>query len=241
MKQKILVVDDEVSICDLIKINLEAEGYEVALAYDGAAALKKVDTFKPDLMVLDVMLPEVNGFEVCKKVTQEKQIPIIMLTAKSDLVDKVLGLELGADDYITKPFHPRELIARVKVLFRRLSGEKSAPAKTLSNGPLEIDTEKREVLLSGNELELSVKEYELLHFLLCNLEQAFSREVLLDRVWGYDFPGDTRTVDVHIQRLRKKLKSVDPSEDLIHTIFGVGYKMKRVKKHEDTNETQHQA
>lgn len=229
MNQKILVVDDEASICDLLKINLEAEGYEVSLAYDGRSALEKVEAFKPDLIILDVMLPEIDGFEVCKKITFEKSIPIIMLTAKSDLVDKVLGLEIGADDYITKPFHPRELLARVKVLFRRISGEKNGSLKVLSNGPIVLDPERRQVLLADAELELSVKEYELLYFLLNNLEQVFSREVLLDRVWGYDFPGDTRTVDVHIQRLRKKLKEHDSSLDLIQTVFGVGYRMKRVK------------
>ncbi|MCX7711994.1 MAG: response regulator transcription factor [Clostridia bacterium] len=229
MKQKILVVDDEAPICDLLKINLESEGYEVAIAFDGRDALKKVESFKPDLMILDVMLPEINGFEICKRVTAERPIPIIMLTAKSDLVDKVLGLELGADDYITKPFHPRELIARVKVLFRRISSDKNTPSKILENGPLTLEPDKRQVLLSGAELDLSVKEYDLLYFLLSNLDQVFSREVLLDRVWGYDFAGDTRTVDVHIQRLRKKLKCDNPAMDMIHTVFGVGYKIKRLK------------
>ena len=228
MKQKILVVDDEISICDLLKISLEAEGYEVSAAHDGKDALRKIEAFRPDLLVLDIMLPEINGFEICKKVTSEKPIPVIMLTAKADLVDKVLGLELGADDYITKPFHTRELIARIKALFRRISADtKSGAQKTLSNGTLELFPDKRQVLLSGMELELSVKEYDLLHFLMNNTDQVFSREALLEKVWGYDFAGDTRTVDVHIQRLRKKIRDDFASNGYIQTVFGIGYRMKR--------------
>lgn len=228
MKQKILVVDDEVSICDLLKISLQTEGYEVAAVHDGAEALRKVEAWKPDLLILDVMLPEVNGFELCRRVTAKQPIPIIMLTAKTDLVDKVLGLELGADDYITKPFHPRELTARVKALLRRVSADtQPTPVKMLKNGPLEVYPEKRQTLLLGTELELSVKEYDLLIFLMNHPEQVFSREMLLERVWGYDFAGDTRTVDVHIQRLRKKLKDESANSRYIHTVFGVGYRMLR--------------
>ncbi len=230
MKQKILVVDDEVSICDLLKINLEAEGYEVLISNDGESALEKIERYNPDLLILDIMLPKINGFDVCRKVTSKRPIPIIMLTAKSDLVDKVLGLELGADDYVTKPFHARELVARVKALLRRISKDTAVcdnNNKHLKNGPLEVYSESRKVLLSGCELELSVKEYELLCFLINHVEQVFTRDTLLERVWGYDFSGDTRTVDVHIQRLRKKLKEDKSSAGFIQTVFGVGYKMAR--------------
>ncbi len=229
MKQKILVVDDEEAICNLLKINLEAEGYEVSVSYDGENALKKIETVEPDLLILDIMLPKINGFDVCRKVTSTHSIPIIMLTAKSDLVDKVLGLELGADDYVTKPFHARELTARVKALLRRASKDSNVGTETkhIINGALEIHTESRKVLMSGDELELSVKEYELLFFLINHIEQVFSRDALLERVWGYDFAGDTRTVDVHIQRLRKKLKDDKNGSGFIQTVFGVGYKMTR--------------
>jgi two-component system, OmpR family, response regulator VicR len=228
MKQRILVVDDEIPICDLLKINLEAEGYEVDTSYDGIDALKKIDSLEPNLLVLDIMLPGMNGFEICKKVIAERPIPIIMLTAKADLVDKILGLEIGADDYITKPFHTRELVARVKALLRRVVNEpKNGAPKHLSSGNLHVYPEKRKVTLSGNELDLSTKEYELLCFLMSNIDQVFSREALLEKVWDYDFCGDTRTVDVHVQRLRKKLKDEQESIEYIQTVFGVGYKMKK--------------
>ncbi|MCX7746351.1 MAG: response regulator transcription factor [Clostridia bacterium] len=226
MKQKILVVDDEISICDLLKISLEAEGYETQTSNDGKDALRKIEHFNPDLLILDLMLPEINGFDICKKVTTERPIPIIMLTAKADLVDKVLGLELGADDYITKPFHTRELIARVKALLRRVSQEaKPASITCLSNGTLSIYPETRRVLANDRELDLSVKEFDLLVFFMNHIDQVFSRDTLLEKVWGYDYAGDTRTVDVHIQRLRKKLN--DREGLLVQTIFGIGYRMKK--------------
>lgn len=230
MKHKILIVDDEVAICDLIKINLEMEGFEAYISHDGKDAISKIRDLNPDLLILDLMLPEISGFDVCKKVTSENPIPIIMLTAKTDLVDKVLGLELGADDYMTKPFHARELVARVKALLRRSSSEvKSVTQRKLSNGPLTIYPENRKVLLSGVELELSVKEYDLLSYFVNNTDQVLTRESLLEKVWGYDFPGDTRTVDVHIQRLRKKMKDEYATEGLIQTVFGVGYKMRSIE------------
>ena len=228
MAQRILVIDDEVPICDLLKINLETEGYEVDTAYGGRDAIRKIEATNPDLLIVDLMLPGMSGFDICRKVLSERPIPIIILTAKADLVDKVLGLELGADDYITKPFHTRELIARVKALLRRAYIDiKSNPVKFLSNGNLEIHLDKRKVLLSECELELSAKEYELLYFLISNVDQVFSRESLLEKVWGYDFAGDSRTVDVHIQRLRKKLKDESAGNDFIQTVFGVGYKMRK--------------
>ena len=229
MKQKILIIDDEISICELLKINLESEGYQVITAHDGVEGLKKFEAFSPNLLILDLMLPGINGFDICRKVTAESPIPIIMLTAKSDLVDKVLGLELGADDYITKPFHTRELTARVKALLRRVSlDSRDNIPKHISNGKLEVYPEHRRVLLAGVELDLSVKEYELLYFLVNHKDQVFSRETLLEKVWGYDFAGDTRTVDVHIQRLRKKLKDELSGEGFIQTVFGVGYKMRKM-------------
>jgi DNA-binding response OmpR family regulator len=233
MKQKILIVDDEVSICNLLKMALSSEGYEIMTSYDGKDALKKIETWKPDLLILDVMLPEINGFDICRKVTADNPIPVIMLTAKSDLVDKVLGLELGADDYITKPFHTRELTARVKALLRRVSAEaKPSGAKTLKNGGIELFPAMRKVLLQDEEIDLSVKEYDLLLFLMSNIDQVFSREVLMERVWGYDFAGDTRTVDVHVQRLRKKLGDDHTNSKYIHTVFGVGYRLLKQEKTE---------
>lgn len=232
MKQKILIVDDEIPICNLLKVALSSEGYEIMTANDGRDALKKIETWKPDLLILDVMLPEINGFDICRKVTADNPIPVIMLTAKSDLVDKVLGLELGADDYITKPFHTRELTARVKALLRRVSSEtKASTPKLLKNGSLELFPAMRKVMHCGEEVELSVKEYDVLFFLMNNVDQVFSREVLLERVWGYDFAGDTRTVDVHVQRLRKKLGDDHTNCKYIHTVFGVGY---RLLKQENT-------
>lgn len=226
MKRKILVVDDEMPICDLLKLTLKAEGYEVEISNDGRDALEKVQSFKPDLLILDLMLPELNGFDVLRQITASKPLPVIMLTAKTDLVDKVLGLELGADDYITKPFHTRELAARVKALLRRVSSvPEQGAAKRLANGELELNHEARKVLLSGEELELSTKEYDLLYFFLNNTDQVFTRDALLEKVWGYDFAGDTRTVDVHIQRLRKKLGDDHANSRFIQTVFGVGYRM----------------
>jgi len=227
MKKKILIVDDEISICDLLKITFVEEGFDVETAYSGREAIRKLESFKPDLLILDVMLPGTSGFDICEKVTREMKIPVIMLTAKSDLADKILGLELGADDYVTKPFHTRELTARVKALLRRstLSSLKKANTGILKNGNIEIYPERHQVLISERETELASKEFDLLVFFMNNLEQVFTREVLLEKVWGYDFPGDTRTVDVHIQRLRKKIADDSSDKSYITTVFGVGYKM----------------
>lgn len=227
MEKKILVVDDEVSICDLLKITFEEEGYVVDTAYSGRDAIRKLEFFNPDLLILDVMLPGMSGFTICEKVTSEMSIPVILLTAKSDLADKVLGLELGADDYITKPFHTRELIARVKALLRRSTAVNAeiVAGGIIKNGNIEIYIDRHQVFISGKEVDLASKEYDLLVFFMNNLEQAFSREVLLEKVWGYDFPGDTRTVDVHIQRLRRKIVDDSIEKNYISTIFGVGYKM----------------
>ncbi|WP_213818777.1 response regulator transcription factor [Garciella nitratireducens] len=229
MNEKILVVDDEPSITDLIKLDLEFEGYQVETAYDGREALEKVENFHPDLIILDIMLPHITGYEVCRKVNEKYNIPIILLTAKTDIVDKVLGLELGADDYITKPFDNRELLARVKALIRRISNpQKEDNNEVIENGDLKIIPNERKVLLKDKEIHLTPKEYDLLYLLAQHPEQVFPRENLLEKIWGYDYFGDTRTVDMHIQRIRKKIGDHSSNPKYLQTVFGVGYKMRRV-------------
>ncbi|RBP44751.1 response regulator transcription factor [Garciella nitratireducens] len=229
MNEKILVVDDEPSITDLIKLDLEFEGYQVETAYDGREALEKVENFHPDLIILDIMLPHITGYEVCRKVNEKYNIPIILLTAKTDIVDKVLGLELGADDYITKPFDNRELLARVKALIRRISNpQKEDNNEIIENGDLKIIPNERKVLLKDKEIHLTPKEYDLLYLLAQHPEQVFPRENLLEKIWGYDYFGDTRTVDMHIQRIRKKIGDHSSNPKYLQTVFGVGYKMRRV-------------
>ncbi len=220
-KETVLVVDDEEHIIELGRMYLEKEGFTVEGARDGAEALEKIRTLKPALVVLDLMLPEVDGWEVCRRTRAESDVPIIMLTARSDDVDKIVGLELGADDYLTKPFNPRELVARVKAILRRY--ERSIrPSKVIHLGQLTIDPASREVTLAGRSVKLRTKEFDLLHTLGQHRGQVLSREQLLDLVWGYDFYGETRTVDVHIAHLRNKLRE---SEVEIETVRGVGYKL----------------
>lgn len=227
MNEKILVVDDEKSINDLIRLDLEFEGYTVESAYDGQEALDMADQFQPDLIVLDVMLPKMNGFDVCKRINMEKSIPIILLTAKTDVIDRVLGLELGADDYLTKPFDNRELLARVKALLRRSKQVVEKSEKdVLENNEIRVTLSERKVQVNGDEVHLTPKEYELLLMLLSSPEQVFSREILLEKVWGYDYFGDTRTVDMHVQRIRKKIGD-HSDQEYIQTVFGVGYKMRK--------------
>jgi DNA-binding response OmpR family regulator len=220
-QQTVLVVDDEKHIIDLARMYLEREGFTVEEALDGAEALRKIRSLKPAVVVLDLMLPEVDGWEVCRRTRVESDVPIIMLTARSDDVDKIVGLELGADDYLTKPFNPRELVARVKAILRRY--ERSArPGRALHLGDLTIDPSGREVTLGTQTLELRTKEYDLLYTLAEHRGQVLTREQLLELVWGYDFYGQTRTVDVHIAHLRKKLRG---SQVEIETLRGVGYKL----------------
>lgn len=228
MNEKVLVVDDEEAICELIKLDLEFEGYNVETAFDGREALAKVESFQPDLIILDIMLPYISGYEVCKKINEKHNIPIILLTAKTDIVDKVLGLELGADDYMTKPFDNRELLARTKALIRRTSEVPSTDDKTIENGGLKIIPRERKVLIDQKELHLTPKEYDLLYLLSQNPEQVFSRENLLEKIWGYDYFGDTRTVDMHVQRIRKKIGDNSSNPKYLQTVFGVGYKIRRV-------------
>jgi two-component system alkaline phosphatase synthesis response regulator PhoP len=220
-KQTMLVVDDEKHIIDLARMYLEREGYVVEEALDGADALTKIQTLNPALLVLDLMLPEVDGWEVCRRVRAHSDIPIIMLTARSEDVDKIVGLELGADDYLTKPFNPRELVARVKAILRRYD-RSIQPGGTLHLADLTIDPSSREAMLGAQSVKLRTKEFDLLYALAQHRGQVLSREQLLELVWGYDFYGETRTVDVHIAHLRKKLKGSDVE---IETVRGVGYKL----------------
>lgn len=226
MKEKILVVEDEKPIADILKYNLEKEGYGVVLAYDGEEALDKAYQESPHLIILDIMLPRMDGFTVCKKLREHLTVPVIMLTAKEEEVDKVLGLELGADDYITKPFSIRELIARIKANLRRTkvfnSSDEGAP-KVLKFGDLVIDLSKYEVRRGNETVNLTNREFELLKYLACKRGQVFSRETLLEDVWGYEYYGDSRTVDVTIRRLREKIERDPSNPELILTKRGVGY------------------
>lgn len=235
MKKKILIVDDEVHILELLKYNLESRNYEVIEAETGEDAIKKIDS-SFSAIILDLMLPGIDGFEVLKKIrksAETSKIPIIMLTAKSEEFDKVLGLELGADDYISKPFSIRELIARLKALLRRTdNSDKSNEIKSDSNkdiikfGNIEIDEKSRTVLKDNIDLEMTLKEFELLKLFAKNSGKVFSRNELLEKVWGYDYIGETRTIDVHIRQLRKKIEKDDSNPVYIKTVRGIGYKFK---------------
>lgn len=231
MDKKILIVDDEKPIADILKFNLQKEGYSVELAFDGQQAIEKTHKFIPDLILLDIMLPKMDGFAVCKKLRESFQMPIIMLTAKEEEVDKVLGLELGADDYITKPFGVRELLARVKANLRRLdlpreNGE--SHGNIIKSGNLVIDLNKYEGRKDGKVIELTLREFELLKYLASQEEQVFTRETLLEDVWGYEYYGDVRTVDVTIRRLREKIEDDSSNPRYIITKRGVGYYFRRV-------------
>lgn len=225
MGAKILIVDDEHNIVDILKVNLEREGYQTLAAYDGAQALDMGISLKPDLILLDCMLPKIDGFDVCRKLRQQTNVPILMLTAKSEEIDKVLGLELGADDYITKPFSVREVLARVKAQLRRVSltDLEGDHQKILTFGDLEIDQEAYEVRRRGEVIELTLREFELVRFLAQNAGQVFSREALLEKVWGYEYFGDVRTVDVTVRRTREKLEPDQHNYRYILTKRGVGY------------------
>ena len=228
-KSKILVVEDDATLRDVLKYNLEKEGYQIITAADGVKALEVARTEKPDLLALDVMLPQLDGFEVCRILRKEMSIPILMLTAKADIVDKVVGLELGADDYMTKPFNMREFLARVKAMLRRseLSSTTTTDINTaeiLKSGTIEIDIRRHIAWKDKQVLELTLKEFELLAFLIKNKHQVFSRDYLLENIWGYQYTGDSRTVDVHIRWLRQKIED-DPSHpSRLVTVRGIGYK-----------------
>ncbi|OEH91861.1 response regulator transcription factor [Bacillus solimangrovi] len=236
MSKKILVVDDEQSILTLLQYNLEQAGYEVITAMDGEEALVQAKVSSPDLIVLDLMLPKLDGLEVCKELRQQKiMFPILMLTAKDDEFDKVLGLELGADDYLTKPFSPREVVARIKAILRRTSLLTSTEEKNdeehskIELGQLIISPEQYEAYFMGKQLELTPKEFELLAYLVKNKGRVLTRDQLLSAVWNYDFAGDTRIVDVHISHLREKIETNTKKPIYIKTIRGLGYKMEAPK------------
>lgn len=236
MVPRILVVDDEKNIVELIKFNLEREGFKVIAAYDGLEAVKEAQSKMPDLIILDVMLPRMDGLEVCRQLNHNsatRNIPIIMLSAKGDELDKILGLEIGADDYVTKPFSPRELVARVKARLRRIQsgpGKNSREARgsRIVRGRLIIDQERFEVLVDGERQDLTPKEFELLRFIASEPGKVFSRDHLLEKIWGYDFAGDSRTVDVHIRHLRQKLEKYNGMDQYIETVRGVGYRFREV-------------
>ena len=229
--EKVLIVDDEEHIVELLQFNLVNAGYKVITANNGLGALKKVKENKPDLLLLDLMLPGMDGLDVCKEIKRDKETSktsIIMLTAKSEELDKILGLELGADDYITKPFSIRELLARVKAVLRR-SNLDEISEEIYELGRLKVDFERHEVLINNEKVELTLKEFELLEILIKNKGKILRRETLLDKVWGYEYIGETRTVDVHIRYLRKKVEDDDKNPKFIETIRGVGYRFNPVE------------
>lgn len=223
MRGKVLVVDDEPAIQELVRFALEREGFEVSVAQDGWAALAEAERIKPDLVVLDLMLPGLNGFEVCRALRATSDVPVLMLTARKEESDRIQGLDLGADDYVTKPFSPRELAARVKAILRRVRGPEREPG--VETG-LVVDAERRRVLLDGQPVDLTYTEFELLRVLAGHPGRVFTRDELLTRVWGADFYGDARTVDVHIRHLREKLHEDPVAPRFIETVRGVGYRFR---------------
>ncbi|MBO3443284.1 MULTISPECIES: winged helix-turn-helix domain-containing protein [Clostridia] len=228
MNAKVLVIDDEIHIVELLKFNLETSNYDVDYAYDGIDGYIKAKETKPDLILLDWMLPNISGIEILKKIRSDKflkQIPVIMLTAKNMENDKVEGLEIGADDYITKPFSVKELLARISSVLRRYNINGQSAESILSTGNLKVDLNKHEVYKGTEKIELTLKEFELLKLLIENKGKVLSRNHLLDKIWGYEYYGETRTVDVHIRYLRKKIEGDSSSEKYIQTIRGVGYKV----------------
>lgn len=224
--EKILIVDDEEHILELLKFNLENAGYKVTTSTNGIDALKKVKNDLPNLVLLDLMLPGLDGYDVCKEIRKDpnaQNIPIIMTTAKSEELDKILGFELGADDYITKPFSIRELLARVKAVLRRINTTPTSE-RAFSFSNISVDFNKHEVVKDGEKVDLTLKEFELLEILIKNRGRVLTRETLLDKIWGYEYIGETRTVDVHIRHLRKKIEIDDKNPKLIETIRGIGYR-----------------
>lgn len=223
-KTTVLIVDDEKNICELIRLYVEKEGFLTSVAHDGKTAIERVREIKPDIVLLDIMLPEKDGWDVCREIRAFSKVPVIMITAKGEVFDKVLGLELGADDYVVKPFEPKELIARIKAVLRR--SEQSTPEKEreLRFDGLVINQERYEVYLDEERLEMPPKEFELLHFLAKNANKVYTRNQILDEIWGYDFFGDTRTVDVHVKRIREKIERGENDRWQLKTIWGVGYK-----------------
>ncbi len=223
MATKVLVADDDLNIVKLIRLYLEKEDYEVCTAHNGKDALDVFKRVNPAIVILDIMMPEMDGNEVCREIRKSSDVPIIMLTAKGETFDKVLSLELGADDYIVKPFEMKELIARMKAILRRSEGKNAPNGECVSFDKLEVNLTNYELKIDGRILEIPPKELELLYFLASNPNRVFTREQLLEKVWGFDYFGDSRTVDVHIKRLREKLEGVEANWQL-KTVWGVGYK-----------------
>ena len=229
MKEKtILIVEDDKPLLDVLKYQLGKEGYNVVTSLDGSQGLEVARSSRPDVILLDIMLPKMDGFEVCRVLRKEMTVPILMLTAKDSEIDKIVGLEIGADDYLTKPFSMRELVARIRAMLRRSEMVETKPtgqSGLIKVGDIEIDTARRRVSVSGSTLKLTAKEFDLLLFLAENKGIVFSREQLLDKVWGYDYPGDTRTVDVHVRWLREKIETDPGKPRYLITVRGVGYKL----------------
>ena len=225
MAKKVLVVDDEKLIVKGIRFSLEQDGMEVTCAYDGEEALRLAQENKFDMILLDIMLPKMDGFEVCQAIREFSNMPIVMLTAKGDDMDKILGLEYGADDYITKPFNILEVKARIKAIMRRTAASepKEENSKVIESGDLKLDCESRRLFVQGREINLKAKEFDLLELLVMNPNKVYSRENLLNLVWGYEYPGDVRTVDVHVRRLREKIEPNPSEPKYVHTKWGVGY------------------
>lgn len=220
---KIMVVDDDANICELLRLYLEKEGFDPVIAPNGMKALELFDSEKPDLILLDVMMPQLDGWQVCREIRKKSQCPIIMLTAKGEVFDKVLGLELGADDYVVKPFEAKEVIARVKAVLRRSGVQNQKKAKEVSYDGLYINMENYELRVRGKQIDTPPKEMELIYHLASNPNRVYTRDQLLDEVWGFEYYGDSRTVDVHVKRLREKLDGVSDQWTL-KTVWGVGYK-----------------
>lgn len=227
---KIMVVDDDTNICELLRLYLSKEGFEPIVVNDGEEAVSRFDTDKPDLILLDIMMPRLDGWQVCRRIRKKSDCPIIMLTAKGELFDKVLGLELGADDYIVKPFETKEVIARIKAVLRRAGLDKKEQIKEVSYDKLYINMENYELRVDGKQIDTPPKEMELIYHLASNPNRVYTRDQLLDEVWGFEYYGDSRTVDVHVKRLREKLDGVS-EEWTLKTVWGVGYKFEVKQNH----------
>ena len=223
MATKILVIDDDINICDLLRMYLEKEGYEGRTANDGVEAMTVFRMYEPDMVLLDIMLPKKDGWQICREIREQSSKPIIMISAKGETIDKVLGLELGADDYIVKPLDMKEVFARIKAVLRRYAKHDTADGELIKFDNLEISLRKYELKICGKAIDLPPRELELIYFLASNYNRVFTRDQLLDKVWGFDYLGDSRTVDVHIKRLREKLENAS-DEWSLKTIWGVGYK-----------------
>ena len=221
--EKILVVDDDTNICELLRLYLTKEGYQVTTANDGEEGLEKFNQLKPDMVLLDVMMPRMDGLEVCRRIRKLGNTPVMMLTAKGETFDKVLGLELGADDYVVKPFDSKEVVARIKAVLRRCTPAEAQPDGVISYDKLSVDLTRYELKVNGQVVDAPPKELELIYFLASNYNRVFTRDQLLDKVWGFDYLGDSRTVDVHIKRLREKLEGAS-DKWVLKTVWGVGYK-----------------